>query len=95
MGETNSSNEPTKYKVSILAALESFQVLCKHSYGYHKISDSKWRSLLQSTFAKLIDISKTGNNLIINLQINYKKENLIVHLCLCYFSFRRQRKKIR
>lgn len=64
LGEMNSCNETSKQKVSILAALESFQVLCKHPYGYHKISENKWRSLLQSTIAKLIDISKTGNSII-------------------------------
>lgn len=62
MGETNNSTETPKLKFSILAALNSFQVLCKHPYGYNKISENKWRSLLQSTIAKLIDISKTGNN---------------------------------
>ncbi|CAH1726558.1 unnamed protein product [Aphis gossypii] len=61
LGETNSSNEAPKNKVSILAALDAFHVLCKHPFGYHKISESKWRSLLQSTIAKLIDISKTGD----------------------------------
>lgn len=60
--ELGENNETSKPKVSILNALEFFQVLCKHPYGYHKSSDSKWRSLLQSTIAKLIDISKTGNN---------------------------------
>jgi len=67
LGEMNSSNETSKQKVSILSALDFFQVLCKHPYGYHKISESKWRSLLQSTIAKLIDISKTGNNINIYL----------------------------
>lgn len=62
----NSSNETYKHKVSIQAALDSFQLLCKHPYGYHKISENKWRSLLQSTIAKLIDISKTGNIFIRN-----------------------------
>lgn len=64
LGETNSSNETSKNRVSILAALDAFHVLCKHSFGYHKVSESKWRSLLQSTIAKLIDISKTGNYMI-------------------------------
>lgn len=64
LGEINSSNETLKHKVSTLAALDSFEVLCKHPYGYHKISESKWRSLLQSTIAKLIDISKTGNSIL-------------------------------
>lgn len=63
--ELEENNETSKPKVSILAALEFFYVLCKHPYGYHKLSDSKWRSLLQTTIAKLIDISKTGNNLYI------------------------------
>lgn len=62
LGEINGSDETSKNKVSILAALDSFQILCKNPYGYHTISESKWRSLLQSTIAKLIDISKTGNN---------------------------------
>jgi len=66
----NSSNEMSKQKISILAALDFFQVLCKHPYGYSKVSESKWRSLLQSTIAKLIDISKTGNN--INITFIYK-----------------------
>lgn len=70
LGETNTSNETSKQKVSILAALDFFQVICKHPYGYHEISESKWRSLLQSTIAKLIDISKTGNN--INIVFIYK-----------------------
>ncbi|XP_008187609.1 HEAT repeat-containing protein 5B isoform X4 [Acyrthosiphon pisum] len=61
LGENNSSNETSKNKISILAALDAFHVLCKHSFGYHKVSESKWRSLLQSTIAKLIDISKTGD----------------------------------
>ncbi|XP_025195448.1 odorant receptor 4-like [Melanaphis sacchari] len=60
LGETNGSSETSKNKVSILAALDAFHVLCKHPFGYHKVSESKWRSLLQSTIAKLIDISKTG-----------------------------------
>jgi len=64
LGETNSSSETSKNKISILAALDAFHVLCKHSFGYHKVSESKWRSLLQSTIAKLIDISKTGNYMI-------------------------------
>lgn len=60
LSEMNSSNETPKLKVSIQAALDFFQILCKHPYGFHKKSESKWRSLLQSTIAKLIDISKTG-----------------------------------
>lgn len=59
----NSCNETSKQKVSILAALDCFQLLCKHPYGYHQMSENKWRSLLQSTIAKLIDISKTGENI--------------------------------
>lgn len=65
LGEMNGSNETYKQKVSIVAALDTFQILCKHPFGYNNISESKWRSLLQSTIAKLIDISKTGNNIII------------------------------
>lgn len=64
LGENSYSNETSKHKVSILAALDAFHVLCKHPFGYHKVSEIKWRSLLQSTIAKLIDISKTGNNMI-------------------------------
>jgi len=72
LGETNSSNETSKNKVSILAALDAFHVLCKHPFGYHKVSESKWRSLLQSTIAKLIDISKTGNFIIrLFIPMNY------------------------
>lgn len=57
----------SKNKVSVLAALDAFHVLCKHPFGYHKISETKWRSLLQSTIAKLIDISKTGNYIKLNI----------------------------
>lgn len=64
LGEMHSSDETDNNKVSILAVLDFFQTLCKHPYGYHKVSESKWRSLLQSTIAKLIDISKTGIELI-------------------------------
>lgn len=76
MGETNSSNEAPKNKVSILAALDTFHVLCKHPFGYHKISEDKWRSLLQSTIAKLIDISKTGNYVTkLFISMNLKEKN--------------------
>ncbi|VVC28110.1 Armadillo-type fold,Armadillo-like helical [Cinara cedri] len=61
LGEINNSNEMYNHRVSIQAALDFFQLLCKHPYGYNSVSESKWRSLLQSTIAKLIDISKTGD----------------------------------
>lgn len=69
LGELNNFNEISKQNISIQTVLDSFQVLCKHPYGYHKVSENKWRSLLQSTIAKLIDISKTGNGCFINILI--------------------------
>lgn len=66
LGELNSFDETPKQKVSILSALDSFKIFCKHPYGYNKVSENKWRSLLQSTIAKLIDISKTGNSYFTN-----------------------------
>ncbi|XP_050534619.1 HEAT repeat-containing protein 5B isoform X3 [Daktulosphaira vitifoliae] len=55
------TNETSKHEVSVSAVLDVFYEICKHPFGYNETTASQWRSLLQSTVAKLIDMSKTGD----------------------------------
>lgn len=47
--------------VAVTAALHALRSIVTHKYCADSRSSQQWKSLLQSTMAKVIDLAKTGS----------------------------------